>query len=354
MGEVMWVRELRLVAVALILHNAGAGAQSQQSDPLNQFEGLWTAKWTVHGATEIEQVLFTSDPSDVEKRIASLPFLAGQTRIFRCSGLGCNGADLVVSGTGFDCLYAHSRYNEDRFAWTFKGGTNTAKCPPDAEFTRVQAVKEDEVQNSDINIEQKDQNLNGINIYYYTKEIDGNIVSSALNNAGIQFTPAESIKTQDMPTVNVEYGSDVSLPAIKKVSLVLIRGGVQLKVLNLRTDIRPKSLLINAYVVDDESIPSLPLSEVQVSNLSRRPRLLFNPYVRTIDVQKYRILADEPSASGTAFCKRIFDDADAQVKLIAFNRMTYSGQVNVLPGDNISSCQNCSVFSDIRCQFSGS
>jgi hypothetical protein len=347
--------KLRTVAIILALTNSSAVVQSQPSDVLNQFQGLWTAKWTLNGKSEIEQVFFINDPSDPEKRIASLPFLPGQAKIFHCSGLGCNGADLIVSGTGFDCLYAHSPYNQDQFAWTFKGGRNTANCPPDAEFTRVRPVSENEAQDSVTPIRQVDQTLSGLNIYYYTKEIDGDTVSRALNDAKIQFMPARSIKAQDMPTVSVAYGREVALSAIKKIAVVLIRAGVPLKVINFFPNIRPKSVLITAYVLDDGSIQSAPLSEMQVMNLSTRPRVFFNKYISNIDSQRYHILADAPDVAGAELCRRESPDG-AIVKLISFNVTEYSGQVNVLgtPNDYKSTCQECNVFSDVRCQFSSS
>jgi hypothetical protein len=128
------VREIVVGVTALLF--ASVPAQSQQSDALRQLQGLWTLKWTAQGRSNVQRVLFASDPADGAKRIASLPFLPGQVSIFHCQGLGCNGANLVVSGSGFDCLYSHSIYTPNEFAWTFKGGTNTGGCPPDVEFRK--------------------------------------------------------------------------------------------------------------------------------------------------------------------------------------------------------------------------
>jgi len=127
-------------AVSLILGIASGPARCQ-SDALNQLQGLWTVEWTAQGNTKIQQVVLLADPSDPNVRIASLPFLPGQVRIAHCQGVGCSGANIDVSGTdfdgkGFDCRYDHSIYDKNNFAWTFKNGTSTKVCFPDAKFRK--------------------------------------------------------------------------------------------------------------------------------------------------------------------------------------------------------------------------
>jgi hypothetical protein len=123
-----------------LLAGAVTPAASQTSDALRQMDGLWTIKWDSGGKSHIAQVVFRSDPADSAKRIASFPFIPGQVRIFSCSGLGCSGADIVVSGAAFDCLYSHSIYDKYNFAWTFRGGQNTGVCPQDADFRHDPAL----------------------------------------------------------------------------------------------------------------------------------------------------------------------------------------------------------------------
>ena len=135
------------VAIALALSNGDAVAQSAQPNVLNQFQGLSRLQNGPPMAhRKSNRFCFLTTLRMYISVLFALPFLPGQVRnFFYCTGLGCNGADIDVSGTGFDCLYAHSRYNENAFAWTFKGGTNTDHCPPDAEFNRVPTVAADEV-----------------------------------------------------------------------------------------------------------------------------------------------------------------------------------------------------------------
>jgi hypothetical protein len=121
--------------VAVVLFSLITPARSQERDDLYQWVGLWTIEWVIQGNLKKEQVFFFfSTGNDLA---ASLPFLPGQVSIFRCQGLGCNAANLVVSGGGFDCLYSYTIYNPNEFAWTFKGGTNTGGCPPSATFRRA-------------------------------------------------------------------------------------------------------------------------------------------------------------------------------------------------------------------------
>ena len=135
------MRRVLFFAVALSLACVSGPTYSQQSDALSPLQGLWAAKWTVQGNSKVQQVLFALDPADSGKRLVSLPFLPGVVRISHCEGLGCSGADLVVSGVdsnqrSFDCLYAFTPHDNSNFSWTFKGGVNTVGCPPDAEFRK--------------------------------------------------------------------------------------------------------------------------------------------------------------------------------------------------------------------------
>jgi hypothetical protein len=119
-----------LMFVALLL---GSAANNARADALRQLDGLWTAEWTAGGNSKVEQVLFAKNV--VDTRVAALPFFPGLATIKICQGLGCNGADIVVSGTGFDCLYTYSRANENQFSWSSKGGSGG--CIPSSKFTRV-------------------------------------------------------------------------------------------------------------------------------------------------------------------------------------------------------------------------
>jgi hypothetical protein len=125
------VRKSYYGVAVLIL--ASIPAQSQQPDPLRQLVGLWTAEWTTGGNSRIEQVEFIKNA--LNRHTAALPFLPGLATITLCQGQGCAGADITVSGTGFDCMYAYSIYNQNEFAWTSKGGNGG--CPPSAKFVRV-------------------------------------------------------------------------------------------------------------------------------------------------------------------------------------------------------------------------
>jgi hypothetical protein len=104
------------------------------SDVLRQLEGLWTAEWVAAtGGSKLEQVLYYRNA--LNRHTAALPFLPGLAAITLCQGQGCSGADIAISGTGFDCLYAYSIYNQNEFAWISKGGNGG--CPPSAKFLRV-------------------------------------------------------------------------------------------------------------------------------------------------------------------------------------------------------------------------
>jgi len=179
-------------AVCLMLASRNP-AYSEQSNALNQLQGLWTVKWTAQGNMNVQQTFFIADPSDFNTRIASLPFLPGQVRISYCQGMGCSGANIDVSGTdfdgkGFDCLYNHSRYDENKFAWTYKNGTSTKVCFPDAVFERVGAATEAKPQAASVRpSEQKDSDLSGLSIQYNPKEKDGSIVRDALTQAGVHY-----------------------------------------------------------------------------------------------------------------------------------------------------------------------
>jgi hypothetical protein len=132
------MRGLFFGLAALML--VSAPAQSQQSAALKQLlqpPGVWTATWTAGGNSHQAPATFIGQPGDPNKVFAQLPFLAGQVTISECVGLGCSGANLDVSGPGFDCLYNYLPQGQDMFVWTFKGGQNTTGCPPDAQFTRV-------------------------------------------------------------------------------------------------------------------------------------------------------------------------------------------------------------------------
>jgi hypothetical protein len=124
-----------LVCVATLLANASA--QSQQIDVLRQLVGLWTAEWVAEGRSKVEQVQFNRNA--LNRHTAALPFLPGLATITLCQGQGCAGADISVSGTGFDCLYAYSVYNRRNFAWTYKGGNGG--CPPSAKFRKDPALR---------------------------------------------------------------------------------------------------------------------------------------------------------------------------------------------------------------------
>jgi hypothetical protein len=117
---------------AAILIVASATAQSQQPDVLRQLVGLWTAEWVAGGSSKVEQVQFNRNA--LNRHTAAWPLLAGLGSITLCQGQGCGGADIVVSGTGFDCLYAYSIYNPNEFVWTYKGGNGG--CPPSAKFRK--------------------------------------------------------------------------------------------------------------------------------------------------------------------------------------------------------------------------
>src|SRR3984893_15455009 len=118
---------------AAVLILTSAPAQSQQPDVLRQLVGLWTAEWVSGGSSKVEQVQFNRNA--LNRHTAALPFLPGLATITLCQGQGCAGADIVVSGTGFDCLYTYSTYNTNQFAWIYKGGNGA--CPPSAKFTRA-------------------------------------------------------------------------------------------------------------------------------------------------------------------------------------------------------------------------
>jgi hypothetical protein len=106
-------------------------------DVLRQLDGFWTAEWVAAGGgSKLEQVLFSKN--GLNRHTAALPFLPGLATITLCQGQGCAGADIDVSGTGFDCLYAYSVYGQNEFAWTSKGGQGA--CPPSAKFVRVVGV----------------------------------------------------------------------------------------------------------------------------------------------------------------------------------------------------------------------
>jgi hypothetical protein len=139
---VLGAHTMRIFLIFLVLA-LSSSAYSEQADVLSQLDGLWTAKWIAGGNSKLEQVLFYKNA--VNARIAALPFLPGLSTIKPCQGLGCGGADIVVSGIGFECLYTYSIYNkQNEFAWTFKGGSNSGGCPPSAEFARVRSASERE------------------------------------------------------------------------------------------------------------------------------------------------------------------------------------------------------------------
>jgi hypothetical protein len=135
------MRRLFFGVAALML--VSAPAQSQQSDALKQLRlppGVWVATWTAGGNSHRAPATFIGQPGDPNKTIGQLPFLAGPVSISECVGLGCSGANIDVSGPGFDCLYLHSIESPKVFSWTFKGGQNAAGCPPDLKFTHDPAL----------------------------------------------------------------------------------------------------------------------------------------------------------------------------------------------------------------------
>ena len=117
---------------AAVLILTSTPVQNQQADVLRQLVGLWTAEWVSGGSSKVEQVQFNRNA--LNRHTAALPFLPGLATITLCQGQGCGGADIVVSGTGFDCLYAYSVYNQNEFAWTYKSGGSG--CPPSAKFRK--------------------------------------------------------------------------------------------------------------------------------------------------------------------------------------------------------------------------
>ena len=131
-------RTMRVFLILLVLA-LGSSAYSEQADILSELDGLWTVKWIAGGNSKLEQVLFYKNA--VNTHIAALPFLPGLSTIKPCQGLECGGADIVVSGTGFECFYTYSIYNKpNEFAWIFKRGDGA--CPPSAEFARVRSAPE--------------------------------------------------------------------------------------------------------------------------------------------------------------------------------------------------------------------
>jgi len=114
-----------------------SAALSQQSDALRQLEGQWTIKWVAGGNSKLEQVQFHRNA--LNRHTAALPFFPGLATITVSDGTG--GSDIKVSGTGFDCLYVYSSYNENQFAWTYKRGEGG--CPPSAKFLRVSLPRTD-------------------------------------------------------------------------------------------------------------------------------------------------------------------------------------------------------------------
>jgi hypothetical protein len=104
-----------------------------QADPLKQLEGLWTVEWISGGNMKLEQVTFVKTPIGGHR--VTLPFFPGLASVTLD---GSHGADIKVSGTGFDCFYAYSIYNKNEFAWTSKGGTGG--CPPSAKFRKDPAL----------------------------------------------------------------------------------------------------------------------------------------------------------------------------------------------------------------------
>jgi hypothetical protein len=124
-----------LLFVALVLSSS---AQGQETDILQQLDGLWTAEWVATGNSKLEQVQFNRNA--VNRHTAALPFFPGLATITLSDGSG--GSDIKVSGTGFDCLYAYSTYNKDYFAWTYKAGGGG--CVPSAKFLRVLPSRADD------------------------------------------------------------------------------------------------------------------------------------------------------------------------------------------------------------------
>jgi hypothetical protein len=122
---------------ALVLLLASVSVHGQQTDALRQLAGLWTAEWVADGRSKIEQVQFNVNA--VRHHTAALPFLPGLATITLCQGQRCAGADIAVSGTGFDCLYTYSIYTEREFAWTYKSGNGG--CPPTATFRKDPALR---------------------------------------------------------------------------------------------------------------------------------------------------------------------------------------------------------------------
>lgn len=129
------------IFVFVSLMQVGSVHSQGSSDILRQFDGLWTAEWVAEtGGSKLEQVLFYRNALD--RHTAALPFFPGLAAVTLCQGQGCGGADIVVSGTGFDCRYAYSIYNQNEFAWTYKGGQGG--CPPSAKFARVRPPSQPE------------------------------------------------------------------------------------------------------------------------------------------------------------------------------------------------------------------
>jgi hypothetical protein len=123
------MRRILLVLSGLIIGTVTAQAQG---NALRQFTGSWTAEWVENGNSKIEQFQFNT--TAIGGRVAELPFLPGLATITLCQGRDCAGGNIVVGGTGFDCVYAYSIYNAKEFAWTFK--TGSGGCIRSAKFKK--------------------------------------------------------------------------------------------------------------------------------------------------------------------------------------------------------------------------
>ena len=259
-------------AISLVL--ASSPTNSQQSDALSSLQGLWTAKWTAQGNSRVRQVMFAFDPADSGKRTVSLPFIPGLVRISSCVGLGCSGADLVVSGVdlaqkSFDCLYAYSPHDRDSFGWTFLGGTNVGGCLPDTEFERVPIPNEGAPLS---NAPPRSDNLTGVSVKYYRKFGDGSRIVDALKNANIEYIEEPAVLNDNLIANSLGCSPGTSGQAIKAIAFALMNNGIRLREIYSMGD--QKNTIYITTVLDSGGtlLSNSPLTRYQIATLDSCPR----------------------------------------------------------------------------------
>ena len=101
-----------------------------------------------------------------------------------------------------------------------------------------------------------------VNVVYFPKDVDGNVVTQALTQLGFGLTTAPA-KQPKVPTNAVWAGDRVQLDDAKLVALVLIRAGVQIKFIGRIQNAKRDSVIEVGGAERHERLPALTVSEVE-------------------------------------------------------------------------------------------